>query len=219
MRPQTILMTVDGALLGHRGGWGVVIVARAQEWISLGACSAQSTDEIEFRAALQGLQLATRLELLPIRRSLRIVSDSRRLIQACSKKTMRLFCAADWKRLDQRQHIFTPKCLAMRQEIWSLTAGHTVVWHWTKRFSTAESIQADALARVARGVQSGTAVARSGLTLDQIRRSLSTSADPRSAPTAEPSPSEPRQYEVWPGAPNVFTRVRRSERNQDGTHR
>jgi ribonuclease HI len=219
MRPRAILITVDGALLGHRGGWGAVIAARAQEWISFGACSAQSTDEIEFMAALQGLQLAARLELLPIRRSLRIVSDSKRLIQSCSQKTMRLYCAADWKRLDQRRHIFTPKCLAMRKEIWALTAGHTVVWHWKKRFSTAGSIQADALARVARGIQSGTAVARSGLTLDQIRRSLPTSADPRSTPSAEPSPSEPLQYEVWPGAPNVFTRMRRSEKNQDGTYR
>jgi hypothetical protein len=52
-------------------------VARAQQWISLSACSAQSTDEIEFRAALQGLQLAARLELLTTRRSLRIVSNRR----------------------------------------------------------------------------------------------------------------------------------------------
>src|SRR5438445_10421015 len=113
MRPQSILITVDGSLQGHQGGWGVVIVAHGQEWISLGMCSAQSADEIEFRAALRGLQLAAQLQLLQTRSSVRIVSDSRRLIDSCSKKTMRLYYASDWKRLDKRQHIFTPKCLAV----------------------------------------------------------------------------------------------------------
>lgn len=144
-------MTVDGSLQGRRGGWGVVLVAGAREWIYFGACSAQTADEIELTAVRHGLQLATRLEQVQCRTSLRIVSDSKRLIQACSRKTMRLFCAADWKCLEKREHIFTTECLALRQEIWSLTAGHTVVWRWKKRCSTAESRQADALARWARG--------------------------------------------------------------------
>ncbi len=160
-------VTVDGSLSPKRAGWGIVITARDQKWVSFGSFAAKSTDEIEFRAALEGLRLVTRLNLTE-RGEVEIVSDSNRLILACRDSKIRLYCKADWKRLTQGEHVLTDVCLADRAEILEFKKQTPLSFTWIRRCSTADHIKADALARIAMGKRSDAILQKAGLAREEL---------------------------------------------------
>ena len=158
---------MDGSLSPKRAGWGIVVTARDQKWVSFGSFAAKSTDEIEFRAALEGLRLVTRLDLAH-QGQVELVSDSNRLILACRDSKIRLFCQADWKRLTRGEHVLTDVCLADRAEILAFKQQTPLSFTWIRRGSTADHIKADALARIAVGKRSDSILQKAGLAREEL---------------------------------------------------
>jgi ribonuclease HI len=170
-RPPLLIATDGSARFGGHAGWGVVLRSDDNEWLSLGYLESYQAEFVEFQAALEGLRCAALLGLL-WNTNVRILSDSRRMIRACSGRPIPIVYKTDWKRLDRRLHVLHTSCLEAREEIRKLIAGNSVEWKWVRRQSHPDNIRADALAKLAAGHSGSKALQRSGLTREQWHQYL-----------------------------------------------
>ena len=169
-QPPLLIATDGSARVGGHAGWGAILRSNDNEWLSLGYLKTSQAEFVEFQAALEGLRCAALLGLLNTK--VRILSDSRRMIRACSGRPIPIVCTMDWKRLDRRLHVLHTSCLEAREEIRTLIAGKSVEWKWVRRRSHPDNIRADALARLGAGHSGSGALQRSGLTREQWHQYL-----------------------------------------------
>lgn len=158
-----VTLICDGCLFRATAGWGSVFRSRRGVWVGFGRSDAETSDDAEFFAVRSAVRAGIAHELIQDGCTVRVVSDSKRVISALSGKAIPMYCSDDWRKLRADGHVLGAAGVALRGEILDLLTGLPVNWRWMNRNSTPDLARADALARIGAGDVSRSSIARAGL--------------------------------------------------------